>query len=395
MNETLPDGSNSDWNGWISVQVVAILMLGLFAVFGNLVLVSTIGRVKSLQIVSNMMVVNLATTDLCVALVVLPAWAVCVVYQTLVFEEALCTATGLLTFLLFQESMSTLAIIAVDRYVCICHPFKYQEFVTRGKVIAVTCYTWVQSLMLSCLPLRGFGEYSFRPFNLPICTLNFVQNSIYTIILLSVIIIPSCVMIVFCYMRIFRVVRRQSKRVAAIETCRNNLHPTCLEPDAISQASNVSRPDSGVFTDATRVPHRSSAPSILERMKCRVRRTFQNTKGLRTIFTIMICFLFCWTPFIVQMICTVAGCPWPSYGLDFAITFLAFANSIANPLIFVIINRDFRNSMRQIFKRPKSNSVNNIVTSVTLTLSTTGAPPIVGSVIIRQNGLHVPVISET
>ena len=108
----------------IYVQVTFITMLAVSAISANAIMMFTIARSRRLHTISNMLILNLAFSDLMAAIVVLPTWAVTSLFQSLVFHHNVCIFLGTVTSLLFLESIAALTCIAVDRYIHICHPLR-------------------------------------------------------------------------------------------------------------------------------------------------------------------------------------------------------------------------------------------------------------------------------
>ena len=71
-NSTLvPDSSFYDKNYW----ALLVLVLCISVVFGNVLVILSVAKEKSLQNITNYFIVSLAVADLCVAGVVMPFYA--------------------------------------------------------------------------------------------------------------------------------------------------------------------------------------------------------------------------------------------------------------------------------------------------------------------------------
>lgn len=90
----------------------------------------------------------------------------------------------------------------------------------------------------------------------------------------------------------------------------------------------------------------------------------------KTLAIIMSCFTICWLPFfIIYIVRAILSNPddshhvIPEYVMDIFI-WLGYLNSSLNPMIYLIVNINFRNSLREIFrcrifKKNNSNTNNN------------------------------------
>lgn len=84
-----------------------------------------------------------------------------------------------------------------------------------------------------------------------------------------------------------------------------------------------------------------------------VRRFFREAKVTKMLFTVVVVFFLCWTPFVVASVL---------YGLNLAPSnfqllslgiMLACLNSICNPVIYALMNRNFRGAFAEIFRKLK------------------------------------------
>ena len=324
-----------------------VCLLATIATVGNVMLIVTIATTQSLHTVSNLVIVNLATTDLIMATFVLPMWVVTTVLETIV-PEKLCTGVAMVTLMLFLESLTTMSVISVDRYIWICNPLKYSIWVNERRMCVVIACTWLQSILFASAPLFGYGNYTFRPAEMAICWLDFLYSANFTVLILCLTILPSYTVIVVCYARIFYVARQQATTrrwpsPAARSTVNSNFQTPTVKNKLVYKAS------------------------------IRLRSSIRQLRGYKTVFVIVFCFLLCWTPYIGLLTYSVLASYRPNYALDFVVTYLAFASSIANPLIFFTISRDFRQTLlRTCFRRkpPTVQPLQEMIAAVAMTTTT-------------------------
>ena len=79
VNESLKN--ETGLSASLHVQVCSILLLDIMCLCGNVFLLVIIYSNKQLHTISNMLIVNLAITDLLVAIVILPLWTVTMATQ--------------------------------------------------------------------------------------------------------------------------------------------------------------------------------------------------------------------------------------------------------------------------------------------------------------------------
>ncbi|XP_034246535.1 melanocortin receptor 5-like [Thrips palmi] len=68
-------------------------------------------------------------------------------------HESACLIPVVLGMFTWTLSATTLAAIAVDRYVCIMHSLRYYEFMNTRRVTTILCSLWVFSIFCACLYL--------------------------------------------------------------------------------------------------------------------------------------------------------------------------------------------------------------------------------------------------
>lgn len=367
----------------VLIQFTLIVVLSAICVTGNVTLLTIVCRTKHLRIVSNVLIVNLSVADLLTSLIVLPAFSASLFRPGSVSPggngdgaQSACTAIGLVTQLLSMEAISTVGTIALDRYVSICHPLRYQTFVTRPKMAAVVSVTWLQSVVLALLPLTGFGRYRFRSSLLPLCGLDLLSNRAFSFLVLCIVIAPSFLIVGLCYGSIFKAARVQARKIfdAEIANARAQLTPTTAtsrhtpighHPQRPRSAPNNVHPTvSPLSASTTGVPKRvqtawrqaaahatdSGDPEgMWMKAVTKIRKSVKQARAARTVVLIIGGFIGCWAPYVVNLIVTlvrrehIAG-----YAVNFVVTFLAFSSCLVDPVVCILVNRDFWSAFKTV-----------------------------------------------
>jgi hypothetical protein len=80
-----------------------------------------------------------------------------------------------------------------------------------------------------------------------------------------------------------------------------------------------------------------------------VKKAVKHLRAARTVALIIGCFMVCWTPFTAVTIATVATGSQPAQSaINFFATFMTFASGLVDPVVCLLVNRDFNASFRRI-----------------------------------------------
>lgn len=144
-----PKAITSYLNVWIWLDII------LFAIItsGNILTILAIGMSRRLRTVrSNYFILNLAVADLFVGFS-LPYHIV--FYASEYFGDF--PITCLLRFVVMgfagAASMYNLIIVAIDRYISVVHPLKYEKYMTRWVIIIMIAFGWIHAALFSLIPL--------------------------------------------------------------------------------------------------------------------------------------------------------------------------------------------------------------------------------------------------
>ena len=161
----------------------------LVAILGNSLVLAAILSAPSLRSPAILLLCNLAVSDLLVGLVI----------QPLFIAHSFNTKTRLLTSIWLIMSYSacgislcTMTAIAVDRFLALHYHLRYSTMVTSFRIKTFLTAQWLTSFIFS-----GIYFWSLRIF--------FLYITIFVCLCL--------IISVFCYVRIFKIVRHQQKKI--------------------------------------------------------------------------------------------------------------------------------------------------------------------------------------
>lgn len=285
----LEGGLNGSTNS--SIQLVAgstvqglVLVVGAvvaIATAGNCIMLSAVWRMPHLRTLTNVFTINLALTDLGVAVFVLPLWMASLAHefepeQASPYPYDLCQCIAFVTVMLLLVSVATLSGISIDRYLCICHPLQYPLQVTPRRVNIALTYIWLQSSVLASLPLWGWGEYKWRPLTVAICSPAWHLNVAYSSLVLVLGMLVPFSLMVFSYVRIVQEARRQSQRIQQIQL-------TLVIPR--KDISPDSPPEGQAPTTMESVVQLQRRPSLMKRIAKRTSIVQSPIKSSYTVLT--------------------------------------------------------------------------------------------------------------
>lgn len=307
-----------------------IVILG--TVIGNVLVCVAVCMVRKLRQPSNYLLVSLAVSDLCVAVLVMPTALLYEVLGTWNFGTVFCDVWVSFDVLSCTASILNLCAISVDRYWAITKPLEYGVKRTPRRMMLCVALVWLGAACISLPPLLLIGNEHFDEQGIPMCVV--CQNVGYQIYAtLGSFYIPLSVML-FVYYQIFRAARRialDEKRAQTRLEYAINGNGLATKMD-----KNSSTIEQGA-TSVIKLPHQKS-----KRFKFSKKQKASTTLGI-----IMSAFVVCWLPFFILAL--VRPFLEESH-LTLASMFmwLGYANSLLNPIIYATLNRDFRKPFQEI-----------------------------------------------
>ncbi|XP_048412654.1 adenosine A2a receptor a isoform X1 [Stegostoma tigrinum] len=300
----------------IVTYIVFELVIAVLAVLGNVLVCWAVYLNSNLQNVTNFFVVSLAVADIAVGVLAIPfAITISTGFCSLFYG---CLFIACFVLVLTQSSIFSLLAIAIDRYICIKIPLRYNSLVTGQRARGIICVCWILSFMIGLTPMLGWNQSNCE-LTMKLnrtegcrdgkvsCLFEEVVTMDYMVYynFFACVLMPLLIMFGI-YLRIFMAARHQLKqmefKVTAIEKSRSTLQ--------------------------------------------------KEVHAAKSLAIIVGLFAVCWLPLhiinCVNLFCE--NCRPPAWIMYFAII-LSHANSVVNPLIYAYRIREFRQTFRKILRK--------------------------------------------
>ncbi|KAK2160953.1 hypothetical protein LSH36_124g04004 [Paralvinella palmiformis] len=354
----------------IEVAIIVFLSGFIFAIIvGNVFVILAVLLFRDMRTLTNGLIVSLASADLLVAIIVLPLSLYHEIVGRWDLGPEVCDFWITSDVFCCTSSILNIVVIAVDRYWLITRNVRYTHNTTfpRKRVcLVMAALAWVSSLIISSSPLLGWRKGNERD-DPSTCLIS--QDVGYTLFSTFGAFWFPLAVILAVYFKIFRIARRRALTRVKARTVHPSINSTAMsEMNGKLTASRYSRPSKSDSNSPPNSPeavptgsersHQSNGSARDRKRRYRARRSGTRAwaryrgrlrSSARTLGLIIGGFVLCWLPFFIMatIVPFCSSCV-PPQVVASVVLWLGYSNSLLNPAIYAIWDKNFRRSFKRL-----------------------------------------------
>lgn len=388
----------------------------LASIIGNGSVLYVICKFPKLKTSPNFFVFNLAVADLLFSLTGMVMLLVTSVTGGWVLGDTMCNVGGLLNSVFCSTSIWTLVFISLHRFFAVVKPARAKTLYTKRRTKIMIAGIWAFAFGISSPPLFGWSR--FAPGS-NFCTVDGRDDMAYSILLLLTDYFFPFLFLTGLYFRIFMVLKKHESAMkihrirpqTSLEEVESEIGVTEIEVKIDNEKDGFRKNIEDIYKDVSpdeekrektfemacpvnyskevlvtpRIPSKHSrntmssgsskfsaiaalrkSVSRTKSSRTREQRLFREVKVTKMLLIVVCGFFSCWTPFLIASVLYAFNAPLPS-DLKLLTIGIMFAclNSIINPIIYAIMNQNFRaafkETARSLVKRVCSKRKKNVV----------------------------------
>ena len=177
-------------------------ILLLLALVGNVLVIVVVFKNPRLSTTTSLFIAALATTDLINVTIPGPLFLVALITGERSYTSIGCGISGFFMHFLTLASVSTMGLIAVNRYFCVLKPSRYKSIFTFRRSAFFLGALWMFIGVVIVFPLIvGWASMEFSP-SMATCSLHFnslTSETGFTMFVMIVFVFTSFVLVALCY----------------------------------------------------------------------------------------------------------------------------------------------------------------------------------------------------
>ncbi|XP_075233383.1 parapinopsin-like [Lycorma delicatula] len=201
-----------------NAAAVCLFLIGFFGFFSNLIVIVLMCREKQLWTPLNVILFNLVMSDFSVSILGNPFTLASAIAHRWLFGRVMCVVYGFFMALLGISSITTLTVLAFERYLMITRPF-HRHHLSHKNAGMMVFGIWVYAVCLTAPPLFGWGDYVNESANIS-CSVNWETRSYstttYIIFLFAFGLFVPIIVICYSYYNIIKTVKKNVRFMGSV-----------------------------------------------------------------------------------------------------------------------------------------------------------------------------------
>lgn len=195
-----------------SISLIVIIFIGFM---GNLLVVIVMCKKhRSIRTRGTALIASLAVADTFQSLNMVFMLISLVSFGRWIFGDLLCQVNGFLTTEFILVSILNLMVISINRYYMVVKRHDYKRVFSKRNQKLIISAVWLSPLIFAISPLVGWSEFHFQPGKC-ICVF-YLSTSISYSVALVVVAVPVPLVVIYTSFKILKHVRQHSNRVSSL-----------------------------------------------------------------------------------------------------------------------------------------------------------------------------------
>lgn len=299
------------------------ILFFIIGVPGNFITIVALAKSRRLRNATSAFIISLCVADGLYCMFTFPLAASTFIHKTWIFSNILCQIYPLIRYSNSVVSVLSVIAITINRYVIIVHPKIYPKIYTKLSISIIILFMWLLSFAVLTPTAFGiWGKFAFNP-EVGTCTMVDIDGkSSKNFIFIMGFFMPSLVF-VFCYSRIFWTVRKSEKK--------------------LNTEKRLKKEEKYNLWDKLNFFFKRKNKDMRKEEK---KKLSKDLKVLRVILVIFLAFVICYFPVIfVKIFKKEMSLP----GLNIIGYIGAFCTACVNPIIYVIMSKEYRRAYKELF----------------------------------------------
>ena len=328
-------------SSWI--KFVSLMCIDFVAFSGNFIILLIWIKSKNLRRFQNWFILNMAFADFLQASLIMPTALVAVYQGRSMLSKKTCDAFGAIKVIITLVSVCSLSGISLQRYFYVVR--RSCKMNTMKSASCCILIVWGIATILSTTPLYGWGQIGFED-GKEVCVVLFHETPSHTMFVFVIGLLLNIIIMSACYICIFRTLRNAKvtfkhdynwlgKEIVTKPLCRYKTISSAVDPTTFTSEKQMEKLKLRIAI-------------VLDSSHCITPKELQL---LTTLCFVIIAFVACWTPYVTINTVRMFKGMGNNNLADTTSMWLGFANSALNPLIYGVLNKQFKKEFQKLIHK--------------------------------------------